>query len=142
MVGRGPLLRSQERSAQRRTCSTKKLLARLLLCGGAAAYVAYIGVRQAPGSGHAAALGPGSGRFYEASTTHGDDEVNSMGGHDGLMGDDAGERSSGIEGVGLEVDTDTGRDDEGGVEGGEGRDEGGAETSDDSGRGSSEEGLT
>jgi hypothetical protein len=58
------------------------------------------------------------------------------------MGDDAGERSSGIEGVGLEVDTDTGRDDEGGVEGGEGRDEGGAETSDDSGRGSSEEGLT
>ena len=71
MVGRGPLLRSQ--GVQRRSCLTKKLLARVLLLGGVAAYVVYVGVRPQPGLGHgAAAVGGGAGLFHDSFMAHGE----------------------------------------------------------------------
>ena len=70
MVGRGPLLRSQ--GAQRRSCITKKLVARVLLLGGVAAYVAYIGVRPQPGLGHTAAVGNGAGLFHDSFMAQGE----------------------------------------------------------------------
>jgi hypothetical protein len=66
---KGPLLRSQ--GAQRRSCLTKKLLARVLLLGGVGAYVAYVGIRPQPGLGHAA-VGGGAGLFHDSFMPHGE----------------------------------------------------------------------
>ena len=71
MVGRGPLLRSH--GTQRRSCFTKKLLARVVLLAGLGAYVAYVRVAPQPGSGHAAVLGgSGAGLFHDSFMAQGE----------------------------------------------------------------------
>ena len=70
MAGRSPLLRSQAAPAHKRSqWSVKKQLARLLLVGAVAAYVASVGVRRPVqvGAGHAAAAGAGAGGLFHDS---------------------------------------------------------------------------